>query len=185
MLDSHPPQGDAGARVLPASATYQLTDILKGAVHPSIGFPVAAKSGTTTDFKDAWYIGYTTDLAVVSWMGRTVSEPTPHNESMSTNRYGGLWGEVGPAFSWREFMTSYYRGKKPADWTHPAEVSSMSTRNVGPIGSSPSKLSTIPGTPSIAAFASFATPSRRAKSRANSLISTGFGSPLKTHMNLH
>ena len=58
-------------------------------------------------------------------MGRTVSEPTPHNESMSTSRYGGLWGEVGPAFSWREFMTSYYRGKKPADWTHPAEVSSM------------------------------------------------------------
>jgi len=125
VLESHPPQTDAGPRVLPASATYLLTDILKGAVHPSMGFPVAAKSGTTTDFKDAWYVGYTSDLAVASWMGRTVSEPTPHNESMSTNRYGGLWGEVGPAFSWREFMTSYYRGKKPADWTHPAEVSSM------------------------------------------------------------
>src|SRR6202045_1507690 len=82
LLESNPPQVDTGARVLPAAATYQLTDILKGAVHPSLGFPVAAKSGTTTDFKDAWYIGYTSDLAVASWMGRTVTQPTPHNESM-------------------------------------------------------------------------------------------------------
>jgi len=122
LLESNPPQVDGGDRVLSASATYQLTDILKGAVHPSLGFPVAAKSGTTTDFKDAWYIGYTSDLAVASWMGRTVSQPTPHNESMSTRAYGGLWGEVGPASSWKQFMKAYYAGKKPADWARPAEV---------------------------------------------------------------
>ena len=122
LLESNPPQPDAGERVLPASATYLLTDILKGAVHPSMGFPVAAKSGTTTDFKDAWYIGYTSDLAVASWMGRTVSQPTPHNESMSTRAYGGLWGEVGPASSWKQFMKAYYGSKKPADWTRPTDV---------------------------------------------------------------
>jgi membrane peptidoglycan carboxypeptidase len=97
-----------------------LTDILKGAVHPSMGFPVAAKSGTTTDFKDAWYMGYTSDLAVASWMGRTVSQPTPHNESMN-----GLWGEIGPAASWRQFMKAYYGSKKPADWARPAEVAPL------------------------------------------------------------
>jgi membrane peptidoglycan carboxypeptidase len=141
LLESHPPQADAGARVLPASATYLLTDILKGAVHPSMGFAVAAKSGTTTDFKDAWYVGYTSDLAVASWMGRTVSEPTPHNESMSTSRYGGLWGEVGPAFSWRQFMKAYDSGKKPADWSRPGAVSSMAlcklTGQPAPDGLSP------------------------------------------------
>jgi len=120
LLESNPPQADAGERVLPASATYLLTDILKGAVKPSMGFPVAAKSGTTTDFKDAWYIGYTSDLAVASWMGRTVTKPTPHNESMN-----GLWGEIGPASSWRQFMKAYYAGKKPADWARPADVASM------------------------------------------------------------
>src|SRR6202045_2651996 len=120
LLESNPPQPDAGERVLPASATYLLTDILKGAVKPSMGFPVAAKSGTTTDFKDAWYIGYTSDLAVASWMGRTVTKPTPHNESMN-----GLWGEIGPASSWRQFMKAYYAGKKPADWARPADVASM------------------------------------------------------------
>ena len=117
VLESNPPQVDAGDRVLPASAAYQLTDILKGAVHQSLGFPVAAKSGTTTDFKDAWYIGYTTDVAVASWMGRTVTQPAPHNESMN-----GLWGEIGPASSWRQFMKAYYPAKKPADWVRPAEV---------------------------------------------------------------
>jgi membrane peptidoglycan carboxypeptidase len=125
VLESNTPQPDAGERVLPASATYVLTDILKGAVHPSMGFPVAAKSGTTTDFKDAWYIGYTSDLAVASWMGRTVTQPTPHNESMSNSRYGGLWGEIGPASSWRQFLKAYYGTKKPADWARPAEVSTM------------------------------------------------------------
>jgi len=120
LLESNPPQVDAGDRVLPASATYQLTDILKGAVHPSLTFPVAAKSGTTTDFKDAWYIGYTSDLAVASWMGRTVTKPTPHNESMN-----GLWGEIGPASSWKQFIKAYYGSKKPADWARPAEVTPM------------------------------------------------------------
>ncbi len=125
LLESNPPQPDAGERVLPVSATYMLTDILKGAVHPSMGFPVAAKSGTTTDFKDAWYIGYTSDLAVASWMGRTLSQPTPHNESMSTRAYGGLWGEIGPASSWKQFMKAYYGNKKPADWARPADVTPM------------------------------------------------------------
>jgi membrane peptidoglycan carboxypeptidase len=124
-LESHSVQPDSGPQVLPSEATYLLTDILKGAVHPGLGFPVAAKSGTTTDFKDAWYVGYTTDLAVAMWMGRTVSQPTPHNESMYTSRYGGLWGEIGPAYSWREFMKAYYGKRKPADWARPADISSM------------------------------------------------------------
>jgi membrane peptidoglycan carboxypeptidase len=120
VIESNPPQPDAGVRVLPASATYLLTDILKGAVRPSQGIPVAAKSGTTTDFKDAWYVGYTTDVAVATWMGRTVMKPAPHNESMN-----GLWGEVGPGSAWRQFMKAYYGGKKPADWARPPEVASL------------------------------------------------------------
>src|SRR5713101_2880413 len=121
VLEKTTPQPNTGARVLPEGATYILTDILKGAVRPQLPFPVAAKSGTTTDFKDAWYIGYTTDLAVATWMGRTVTQPTPHNESMS-GRYGGLWGETGPGSSWHQFMKAYYAGKKAADWVRPAEL---------------------------------------------------------------
>jgi hypothetical protein len=53
-------------------------------------------------------------------MGRTVTQPTPHNESMN-----GLWGEIGPATSWRQFMKAYYPSKKPADWTRPSELASV------------------------------------------------------------
>jgi hypothetical protein len=53
-------------------------------------------------------------------MGRTVSQPTPHNEPMN-----GLWGEVGPGSTWRQFMKAYYAGKKPADWSRPTEVASI------------------------------------------------------------
>src|SRR5207302_7651181 len=121
LLERNDPKADSGERVLSRSAAYILTDILKGAVHPALRVPVAAKSGTTTDFKDAWYMGYTSDLAVAAWMGRTVTQPTPHNESM-TGRLGGLWGEIGPAFSWRQFVKAYYGSKKPADWARPADV---------------------------------------------------------------
>jgi hypothetical protein len=52
-------------------------------------------------------------------MGRTVTQPTPHNESMN-----GLWGEVGPVTPWLQFMKGY-PAKKPADWTRPAEVARL------------------------------------------------------------
>jgi len=124
VLEKNDPKPDAGERVLPRAATYVLTDILKGAVHPTLGFPVAAKSGTTNDFKDAWYIGYTTDVAVATWMGRTVTKPQPANESM----YGagsGLWGEIGPGVVWHQFMKNYYGNRKPADWARPPDVVSV------------------------------------------------------------
>ncbi|HSO93504.1 MAG TPA: penicillin-binding transpeptidase domain-containing protein, partial [Candidatus Dormibacteraeota bacterium] len=118
QLESNPPRRDSGEQVLSPAVSYLLTDILKGAVKPGLGITAAAKSGTTTDFKDAWYVGYTSDLAVASWMGRTVTTPVPRNESMN-----GLWGETGPASSWRQFLKAYYAGRtRPADFPRPAEV---------------------------------------------------------------
>jgi len=119
LLESNPPRRDSGEQVISPAVTYLLTDILKGAVKPGLGIIAAAKSGTTSDFKDAWYVGYTTDLAVASWMGRTVTVPAARNESMN-----GLWGETGPASSWRQFLKAYYAGRKPADFSRPAEVTS-------------------------------------------------------------
>ncbi len=71
----------------PAEA-YLLTSALRGAVERGTGRAlrsrgfrgaVAAKSGTTNDFRDAWFIGYTPTLAVGVWVGfdngRTVGLP--------------------------------------------------------------------------------------------------------------
>src|SRR5437773_10667426 len=35
----------------------------------SIGRPIAGKTGTTNDYTDAWFIGYTPNLAVGVWIG--------------------------------------------------------------------------------------------------------------------
>ena len=120
VLERTDPKPDSGPRVLPQPVAYILTDILKGAVRPPMSMPVAAKSGTTSDFKDAWYVGYTTDLAVSIWMGRTVTKPHPANESMNY-----LWGETGPGYVWHDFMRSYYAHRRPADWRRPSEVVAM------------------------------------------------------------
>jgi penicillin-binding protein 1B len=67
-----------GEQVYDPDETYLVTSALRGAVERgtgrrlrSLGFrgPVAAKSGTTNGFRDAWFIGYTPELAVGVWVG--------------------------------------------------------------------------------------------------------------------
>ncbi len=67
-----------GEHVYDPAETYLVTSALRGAVERGTGQglrshgysgPVAAKSGTTNDFRDAWFVGYTPDLAVGVWVG--------------------------------------------------------------------------------------------------------------------
>jgi penicillin-binding protein 1A len=55
---------------------YQITSMLEGVVQRGtatvvreVGKPVAGKTGTTNDEKDAWFIGYTPDLTVGAYIG--------------------------------------------------------------------------------------------------------------------
>jgi len=65
-------------RVLPAAPTYLVTVGLQGAIDRgtaassrSMGFTgtAAGKTGTTDDFRDAWFSGYTPDLLALVWVG--------------------------------------------------------------------------------------------------------------------
>ncbi|MDH3455604.1 MAG: PBP1A family penicillin-binding protein [Gemmatimonadota bacterium] len=65
-------------QVVSAAEAYLVTSALRGAVERGTGRglrshglsgPVAAKSGTTNDYRDAWFVGYTPDLAVGVWVG--------------------------------------------------------------------------------------------------------------------
>ncbi len=74
-----PPETDefyAQRRVISEALAYQMTDILKGTVERGTGYrakavgrPVGIKTGTTNDFKDAWYVGFSPNLAVAVWVG--------------------------------------------------------------------------------------------------------------------
>jgi penicillin-binding protein 1A len=68
------------------------------------GWPVAGKTGTSQDFRDAWFIGYTSQLVTGVWLGNDDNTPTKKITG------GGLPVEV-----WSQFMKAAHRGRPPAD----------------------------------------------------------------------
>jgi 1A family penicillin-binding protein len=83
VLEEHTPRP---VRVLPSEIARTLTDVLADneARTPAFGeqsflyFPgrdVAAKTGTTNDYRDAWIVGYTPTLAVGAWAGNNDNSP--------------------------------------------------------------------------------------------------------------
>ncbi len=69
-----------------------------------IGRPAAGKTGTTNDYNDAWFAGYTPDLAVAVWVGYRYPQPM-------TNVHGiRVFGGTFPAAIWRDFMLAAHAG---------------------------------------------------------------------------
>lgn len=65
-----------------------------------IGRPAAGKTGTSQDFRDAWLMGYTPDLATGVWVGNDDNKP------MNSVTGGKL-----PAHIWRQYMSAALAGK--------------------------------------------------------------------------
>jgi penicillin-binding protein 1A len=73
---SEPTLIDKREQVLDPMTAYQITSMLEGVVQRGtativreVGKPVAGKTGTTNDEKDAWFVGYTPDLTVGAYIG--------------------------------------------------------------------------------------------------------------------
>ncbi|WP_447980451.1 PBP1A family penicillin-binding protein [Candidatus Nitrospira bockiana] len=71
-------RGADGAPAFSPPAAYLVTTLLKGVVEHGtaasartlgLSVPVAGKTGTTDDHRDAWFVGYTPDLVVGVWVG--------------------------------------------------------------------------------------------------------------------
>jgi len=69
------------------------------------GRQVAAKTGTSQDFRDNWTIGYTPTLATAVWVGNPDATPLSHSST----------GIVGAAPIWHQFMNGALRGV-PNQW---------------------------------------------------------------------
>lgn len=76
-----------------------------------IGRPAAAKTGTTTDFRDNWVVGYTPELVVGVWVGN------PDNTPMI-----GITGVSGAAPIWNAFMREVLDGTPETDFTRPDDL---------------------------------------------------------------
>ena len=96
--------GSGPGRVVDPAFVGEMNDMLAGVVGHGTGRdaqlprPAAGKTGTTQDYRDAWFIGYTADLIAGIWFGN--DDNSPMNKVVG----GSL-----PARTWREFMLAATR----------------------------------------------------------------------------
>ncbi|WP_237154014.1 penicillin-binding protein 1A [Oryzibacter oryziterrae] len=107
---------DEREQVLDPMTAYQITSMMEGVVQrgtatviKSLGRPIAGKTGTTNDEKDAWFVGFTPDLTVGIFLG--FDHPTP----MGHGSTGGMM--AAPVF--RDFMAQALAGQPPQEFKVP------------------------------------------------------------------
>ncbi len=96
--------GSGPGRVASPEMVGEMNDMLSAVIDHGTGRsarlprPAAGKTGTTQDYRDAWFIGYTADLIAGVWFGND------NNAPMNKVAGGSL-----PAQTWRSFMLAATR----------------------------------------------------------------------------
>src|SRR5215813_5440064 len=116
LLEEHVPEG---REALPPEEAYVVTHMLRGVVErgtgqgaKGLGRPIAAKTGTTNDYSNAWFIGYTPRLTTGVWVG--------YDRPRSLGR-----DETGSRVAvpiWTTFMASALAGTPVEDFAIPERV---------------------------------------------------------------
>ncbi len=106
-------------RVLDPGTAFLVTSLLQGVVERGTGAgirragirgPIAGKTGTSNDTRDAWFAGYTPDLVVVVWVG--FDEPRPM----------GLTGGRAALPIWIRFLQGATGGRVEGEFLAPPSV---------------------------------------------------------------
>ncbi|WP_324717973.1 PBP1A family penicillin-binding protein [Carboxydochorda subterranea] len=120
-LEENPPRQKV---VLSEVSTYLLTDMMRGVVERGTGRqarlpdgrPVAGKTGTTQDYTNAWFVGFTPDLVTSVWIGNDVqSKPIvgPKGQQIGSATAARLWGQ---------YMRQAVAGFPVRDFPRPAGI---------------------------------------------------------------
>jgi penicillin-binding protein 1A len=110
---------DTRQQVIDPVTAYQIVSMAEGVVLRgtatsvnALGFPLGGKTGTTNDYKDAWFIGFSPDLVVGVWAG--FDQPRDMGEGETGGRIAA------PIF--RDFMRDALRDSQPTPFRIPAGV---------------------------------------------------------------
>jgi penicillin-binding protein 1A len=102
-------------QVIPEEVADTVTSALQGVITRGTGtgaklqVPAAGKTGTTDDYTDAWFAGYTCDMTAAVWMGYDEPDTMVYK---GTRVSGGSF----PADIWQAFMSEATEGDEPCDW---------------------------------------------------------------------
>ena len=114
-----------GVQQFAPDTLYPLLDMMQGVVDRGTGrivrrmgfkHPAAGKTGTTNDFKDAWFNGFTKDISTSVWVG------FDDNDSMRTRSGRGLTGASAAAPIWVYFMQKVLAGKTRVKFPVPDNI---------------------------------------------------------------
>jgi len=113
LLDNRFPEQ---VEVVSAGTAYIVSSMLESVINEGTGYPNAVidrpaggKTGTTSDYRDAWFVGFTPDLVAAVWLGN--DDYTRMNES-----YGGNI----PARIWSRFMRAALADVPKHDFLFPS-----------------------------------------------------------------
>ena len=109
-------------RVIPPQVAYQMVSMLQDVVNRGtasaarstygVRFPAGGKTGTTDDFKDAWFVGFTTSTVVGVWVGE--DQPA----TIGREGYGARYALP----IWSDFIKAAARKRGAREFSVPADL---------------------------------------------------------------
>src|SRR5215216_600923 len=112
------PEHPEGKQVVPEDIANEVTEIMVGDVTEGIAKdasledrPVAGKTGTSENFFDAWFIGYTPELVTGMWMGYAAGGDTLEYVLDYARKLHGLSGGIAPAQIWKSYTKVVMEGE--------------------------------------------------------------------------
>ena len=106
-------------RVIAPEVAFQMVSMLEDAIDRGTGsaarqlgirFPIGGKTGTTNEFKDAWFVGFSSSVVVGVWVG--YDDP----KAIGADGYGGRYALP----IWADFMQRAARLRPPLEFERPA-----------------------------------------------------------------
>ena len=116
VLESNQPEGTP---VLSQAGAFLITSMMEDVIRhgtgmrANIGRPAAGKTGTSNEYKDAWFVGYTPDLAAGVWVGF---------DDMRRSLGSGEVGGRAAAPVWQRFMRSVLSSETAPDFMVPQGI---------------------------------------------------------------
>jgi len=105
-------------RVYALPYARQMTSMLRDVIQTGTGHGArlgsrmaAGKTGTSQDFRDAWFVGFTADYTTGVWMGNDDNSPMYK-----------ITGGLLPVDVWKSFMLQVHKGKKRRPLNAPDEL---------------------------------------------------------------
>jgi membrane peptidoglycan carboxypeptidase len=131
-----------GSQVLDPAVADTVTSILKGVISQpgatgtaaNINRPAAGKTGTTTNYDDAWFVGYVPTLSTAVWMGKTIGDDSsnPADSLAGTKGHAQVYGGTFSAPTWAAFMSQAVKNVPPTDFTQAAPLPKPAPDQIAP-----------------------------------------------------